>query len=304
MSVGSIIGGGVRLMREQPGTVAIWAAIHLGVVGLGIAAMQPWTAAIVAMQRQPVDPAMPPQLPSGMFGGLFLLYLAMLILMVVAFAAVVRAVVRPTGDRFAYLRLGMDELRLFGLGVILVIAGLIAEMVAILAVVLVAGLVSLVAGHAAAAIAGVLLGLALLCGAFYVQVRLSLSGALTVMRGRIAIRESWRMTRGHFWTLVGVFAVLSVGFILVMIVAVALTSPGLLSAYASMDPTAITAAAQQQIDRQTAGLTAGLIGQLVVSALAGTILGVVFCGAVATAALELGGDMSVADAAGQDRGID
>lgn len=286
MSAGSIIGGGIRVLREQPRIVATWAAIYLAVTAIGMIVMQPWTSAMAGWQQQVMQAETPPALPAGSVGLFVLLYLALLILAVIAFAAVVRAVVRPMGDRFAYLRLGKDELRLIGLGFILLIAFFLLEIVAILAVVLLSGLVALVAGHGAAAVVAGILLIAVLCGIIYVQVRVSLAGALTVMRGRIAIRDAWRVTQGRFWTLFGAFVLLGIMFVGVTIITIALTSPGLLTVYLSFDQEAIAAIAQEQIARQAAGLTAGMVIQIVVSTLATTVAGVIACGAVATAALE------------------
>ena len=231
----------------------------------------------------------PPYLPGEWFGLLFLCNLVFLLLLVIAFAAVVRAITRSPGDRFAYLRLGMDELRLIGLGIGLAITALVAETIAILALMLVGVVVGLVAGKTIAAIIIIALSIGLLFGAIYVQVRLSLTGALTVMRGRIVIRDAWRTTQGHFWTLFGVFALLAVMFTVVTIIVIALTNPHLLAAYASFNPQTMAAAGQEQIARQGAGLSAGMIVQLVTGAITGALMGVVGCGAIATAALELSG---------------
>ncbi len=294
MSVTSIIGGGVRLVRTQPKTVAIWAALYGVVMAVGMVVMRPMTATMLALQQQAAADAAAgvtsaPAIPPGWFGILFLFELLFCVLAVIAFAAVVRAVSNPTGDRFAYLRLGMDELRLIGLGVMLVIAAFIAEAIGILAVALVGVIAGTIMGQAATIVVITIAGLALLCGAIYAQVRLSLSGALTVLRGKIVIRDAWRITRGHFWTLFGVFTLLTAIFVVMTVVLIALTNPQLLAAYASLDQQATIAAAQQQIARQGAGFTLGMIVQLVMGAIVGTVAGAIGCGAIATAALQLGG---------------
>jgi hypothetical protein len=291
MSAGSIIGGGIRLVRTRPRLVATWAALYFAVMTIGMVVMQPFTTAMLAFQQQAAANTAkgiktPPPFPADWFGLLFLVELVFLVLMVMAFAAVIRAVVRPSENRFAYLRLGMDELRLLGLGILFVIAGFVAEILAILAIVLVGLLIALVAGQAAVAIIAIILGIALCGGAVYVGIRLSLAGALTVMRGRIVIRDAWRITRGHFWTLFGVFALLAIVFTVVTIIVIALTNPDLLAAYASFDPQVMAAAGQEQVARQSDGLTAGMIVQLVVGAIIGAMMAAVSWGAMATAALE------------------
>ena len=308
MSIGSIIAGGIRLVRTQPQIVAIWAALYLVVTVVGMVAMRPWLASMTAFQQQIAINAAariktPPVLPTDLFGQLFLAELVLAVFMIVAFAAVVRAVVSPGGDRFAYLRLGMVELRLIGLCILLAILGFAAELVAILALVIVGVLGALVLGKAATAVIIGILAVALFCGAIYVEVRISLAGALTVMRGRIIIGEAWRVTKGRFWTLFGAYALLSIAFFVIFIVVLALTNLHLLTAYASLDQHAINAAAQEQLARQGAGLSAGLIVQMVLAAILGVTLGTVGCGAIATAALELGGMAPLGEGTGEDRSL-
>lgn len=291
MTVRSIIGGGVRMVRTQPWIVAIWAAVYLAVFAVMIALFAPFMATMAQFQREAATNAalgiqVAPTLPPGFVGAILLFDLILALLTAVAFAAVVRAVARPTGDRFAYLRLGMDELRLIGLGVVFVIAALVAEIVAVLAVLLVAGLVGAVAGRGGAAVVVGLLALGLIGAAIWVQVRLSLAGALTVLRGRIVIGDAWRATRGRFWTLLGAYLLLFLAFLAVTIVLTALLNPHLMSAYASQNMAAIQAASAEQLERQTAGLSAALIGQMIVGSVMGVVLGAVAGGAVATAALE------------------
>ena len=73
------------------------------------------------------------------------------------------------GDRFAYLRLGMDELRLIGLGILFLIAAFVAELVAILGVALIGGLIGVVAGKTTAIVIVAVLAIALFCGAIYAR---------------------------------------------------------------------------------------------------------------------------------------
>jgi hypothetical protein len=178
MSLGSIIRGGIRLVRTQPQIVAAWGAIYFAATIVAMMVMRPWVADITTYQQQAAaGVTAQPVLPSGFLGQVLLLQLIFLVGLAVAFAAVVRAVARPSRDRFAYLRIGMDELRLIGLGLLLAIAALIAESVAVVAVILIGVLISLVAGQTAAAVIAVLLMIALFCGAIYVNVRLSLADA-------------------------------------------------------------------------------------------------------------------------------
>jgi hypothetical protein len=290
MSVNSIIRGGINLVRTQPRVVAIWGLLYVIVMGVLMAVLFPAMASVMEAQRLgTANAAMgmiaPPPFPQGLFATIFLFDLLYFLFLLVLFAAAVRAVVRPSDDRFAYLRLGMDELRLIGLGVIFMVAAILAEFVAILLLALIGGLLGAAIGKVGAALVAVVLGLLIMCAAIYVEVRFSLAGVLTVMQGRIVIMDSWRATRGMFWTLLGAYLLIGLAFLLVFIVIIAITNPHLLSAYASLDPRAMNAAAQEQMAGQ-GGFSVSMIVQMLLGAVVGTLMMAVASGAAATAALE------------------
>ena len=109
------------------------------------------------------------------------------------------------------------------------------------------------------------------------------------MRGRIVIKDAWRATKGRFWTLFGVYLLILAAFVVAGIIILAVTNPHLAVAYASFDRPAMMAAAQEQMARQGAGLSGGMIVQMAISAVLSAVMGAVALGAVATAALEFGG---------------
>jgi hypothetical protein len=294
MSVSSIISGGVRLIRTQPQVIAIWVVLYFIGLTLFTLAFRPFMGSILEAQRQAAANAAmgiktPPMLPAVALRNLFVLELILLVLVVIAFAAVVRAVARPTRDRFAYLRIGMDELRLIGLGLLLTILFFLAEIIGILVVVLLAALSAFIIGKIGSIVIGVILGFALFLAFIYAQVRLSLTGAFTVIQGRIVIRDAWRATKGHFWTLFGAYLLMGLVFLIVGIAMIAVTSPHLLAAYASFNLQAMQAAAQEQYMAQSAGITFGYIIQMTLGAVIGIPLYVALFGSVATAAVEMGG---------------
>jgi len=129
-----------------------------------------------------------------------------LILGSVSQAAVNRAIVRPAESAFGYLRLGMDEVRVLVVQLALVIIlglgfGLLAG-----AVFGALGAAIGMAGEGMAPILSLVMLAALIafaCLVVWVAVRLSLAIPITVAERRIAIFDSWGMTRGHFWSLLG-----------------------------------------------------------------------------------------------------
>lgn len=292
MSVGSIIGGGLRLVRTQPQVVAIWAALYAVILGIGMVAMRPFIADMAAFQHVAAANAAagihtPPAFPIEMVQDIVALDLGFAIFVIMAFAAGVRATANPSGDRFAYLRLGMDELRLAGLALLLFAIAIAVELVAILALILVAALFGLLLGKAAGLIAMGVLMVGLFGAAIWAEVRLSLTAAYTVLRGRIVVVDAWRATRGRFWTLFGAYAVIAVAAMVLGLLMILATNPHLLSAYASLDQQAINAAAQDQIAHQFASPVA-LVAQVAIGSILYALMGTVAVGAITTAAIECG----------------
>jgi len=117
-------------------------------------------------------------------------------------AAVARAVLRPAESAFGYLRLGMDEVRVLVVSIVLCIV-----FVGLSAVVF--GIIGAVIGITAAAEAPalwlvvVLLVLAAIALFVWLAVRLSLAIPITMAERRIAIFDSFALTKGRFWPLLG-----------------------------------------------------------------------------------------------------
>ena len=198
---------GFRLTREQPRAVAAWALLRLGFTLLAVLAMNavsgPQLTAFmgaVAAGRSidEVSQAAEPLLPTLL--GLAPFDLA---LQAILMTACFRAVFQPlTGGRF-YLRLGVEELRMFGVNLL----GLAAVMIAALSASALGSGVAALAGAAGAV--GPLIAaayFAVVVALFgYCAVRLSLTPALTQMEGRLAVRQSWRLTAGRHWLLLGAY---------------------------------------------------------------------------------------------------
>lgn len=285
MTVGSILRGGFGLIRTRPGAVAIWGALYLAVALLGLAFVTP---AMSALAATPPDPeAMRP-----IMGMIWLYDLLLLVVMTVIFAAIFRAVIRPDQSRFAYLRLGRDELRLVGLALLFWIVAVVAMVIASLLIVLLAGVIGYAMGtQAAAAVLSIVLFIALGCAALWLEVRLSIAFPLTIMRGRITIGEAWRLTAGRFWTLFGAYLV---GTLVISLLSMIVFWPMFGSylvdmMHASGDPQRMNAIAQAQLARTLhpgpAMIAMWLLGGAVYAI--GLALG---GGMVATAAVELTGN--------------
>lgn len=232
---------GFRLTREKPLAILYWAAASLIIAVIStvlmILTIGPDMAALKEMGQTPAaDPSAVAALFPAM-GKLYAISIPVSLISSALFAgAAYRALFRPQDDRFGYLRFGADELRLILLYIVLLALFLLAMAAAVVLFGLVAAGIGFAAGQAgggAGAAVGALVGvlgfLLILAAAAYFGVRISLAGPMTFVQRRLVIGSAWRLTRGHFWPLLGayflawVLAVLVVllGFAIVLAVAAA-----------------------------------------------------------------------------------
>ena len=135
-------------------------------------------------------------------------------------AAIFRAVLKPAQPGLAYLRLGTAELLL---ALLFLVQNVLAYIVAVLVMIVIAILAFIVglasgqgeAGVAAGVITAVVLGFVALGLMVWVALRLSMAAPMTVAEGRFRLFESWGLTRGRGWALLGV-GVLTVLIVLVI----------------------------------------------------------------------------------------
>lgn len=198
---------GFRLVRRKPSVILWWSLAYLVfflllivTIGPSFLALMPQMEALSEVSR-PTPEQLAPILP--IYGLLLLVLLPLgLVVGAVLNAAVVRAVLSPDESRFGYIRLGMDEVRVGVVTLVLGLLLLVAYFVGALGVGLFAFVGSLVNGGVAVllAILGVLLALAAL---IWAAVRLSLAVPITFAEKRIALFDSFQMTKGRFWPLFG-----------------------------------------------------------------------------------------------------
>ena len=271
-NAGSIIRGAFRLVRDRPLAVLVWGVLYAAgsaVMGLFV------HPSFDAMRTGMVSPIL------GV-GQVLLVQLVAFLLVSILFTAAQRAVLRPSEASLFHMRLGSDELRMFVLAVVLSILFGIGM---ILAAASLSGMVRL-----ALRVESIPLVMAMAIGVFLVApvaacigVRLSLSYPLTLIHRKILIGESWYVTRGRFWSLLG-------GYLVIFLIVVGLTiAAGLIVAGPEM--------VQGLIDPadKNAAYPAGPYGELSVRTVLGWIITAVTGGltialgggAVATAAKDL-----------------
>lgn len=219
---------GFRIARERPKIILVWAtlsfllslvsAVYLISIGQEARAVFEASASEQAPDLDALLAALQDMAPMMLMG---------LIVQCVMAAAVYRIVLRPSDQGFAYIKLGMDEVRLALLTFIYVLIASVLLIVVVLAAGFVGALAS-VGGQSVAILVAASSELFFLGLLLYVAVRLSLAPAITFAERRLAVFDSWNLTGGQFWRLLGayglaLFGIMAIGA-LVLIIFVALTA--------------------------------------------------------------------------------
>jgi hypothetical protein len=156
------------------------------------------------------------QAQSGMTAVNMLFWLWSSFVKAVFCAAVFRAVLTPGQSAWAYLRIGSREMWLTLLLLVEQVLAMIAIFVLVLLVVVLTAIVAVgggESGHMAAIATGCVGALIAFGVVFWVALRLSMAAPMTFVDNQFRLFESWSLTKGHGWRLLGV-AVLIVVFIL------------------------------------------------------------------------------------------
>lgn len=220
----------LRVIRRHPAAVFAW--------GFAVAAFSLLAAVMIfgTLANIPLgDGAEPPPEFIGqimaMQGVSMLMNIAQMVLTVAIWAATMRATLRiGRPEKWFFLRVGMDELRVGVVGIAL----FMGTYFAVLIMVVIGALVSAIvwqASQAAAVVLGVVLFLALIAFVAVAMARLSLIAPATMILGRLAFVEGWNLGRKRtlplLGLLLGTWAVyLVVYFIIAFVVIVVLFATG------------------------------------------------------------------------------
>ncbi|AAK24562.1 hypothetical protein [Caulobacter vibrioides] len=196
---------GFRLVRENLKTVGIWIAVMTVVSiianALTIHFFGAQMEAAMTLMSNP-DGASPEEmtkLADQMIPTLLWTLPYNLVVQGVTLAALNRMIQRRDDNRFAFLRVGKDELLQIAVSVL---TGLLL-MAVFFGGALLTGVLSAVGGG----LLGVLVLLGAILGAIYLLVRLSLASAMTFDKGEIVFFRSMSVTKGAFWSLLGAYLV-------------------------------------------------------------------------------------------------
>lgn len=212
---------GFRIVRRRPLAMLMWAlayvaffAIAFLLAGSSFVTVMQEVEALEGSGATPTMENLGPLMQA--YGVIFLVVTPLsIIVSIMLSTAIARAVLHPKDSAFGYLRLGKDELRVLGASVVVILLLAIYYLI-------VGGVVFGIAAYAQSSGQGALFALALLvglagfCGLIWLAVRLSLMVPIIVAENRFAVLDSFRLTKGRFWPLLGM-ALLA--FIMAIVVA-------------------------------------------------------------------------------------
>ena len=236
---------GLRTMRQHPVVVLAWAGFSLVMLPLlGLLAkivLSEQDRMNLALRQSSADPREILDFVSRVGGVMVLLIMLALVLGAILSAAIMRSVLHPDDKRFAYLRLGREELRLL---VVSLITWAAALMVTIIPGGVLALGTALLAGTPVAGWFTFLGGLTVVGLSTWVAVRLSLLAPHAFLSGHIDPRAAWLVTHGQFWRLLATIVIVIVMCVIVSILGATVSSiVGAVIAGGLEDPIAPGAAA-------------------------------------------------------------
>ena len=219
---------GFRVVRRHPLAILFWALAYAvffaGFFGLFAGPLATVMATTESLEGTQPSPQEMQALMASWSGFMVLALPLSLVLGAVLNTAVARSVLRPADKAFGYLRLGADELRVLAVSLLLGILFFAATVILFVIVGVLAG----VAGQANAGVGilvGVLVGLGAAAALIWLAVRLSLAVPITFHEKRIALFDSFTMTKGHFLALLGMAVIAVIMSILVSVLGTIIALP-------------------------------------------------------------------------------
>ncbi len=220
---------GFKVVRRNPLLVLFWAAVYLAsfvaifaVAGAPIAKLMASAEALQGNSNPSIT-----ELES--LGQSYMMIIGLilplgLIVGAVLNTAIARSVLRPADKSFGYMRLGADELRVFAVTVILGLLITVVWMGLILVVSIFGGLVS-ASGLPILWLFVIALGLAAIGVVVWLALRLSLAVPITFAEKRIALFDSFALTKGRVMPLLGMAVIAFIMAILVSLLGSIIAMP-------------------------------------------------------------------------------
>ena len=227
---------GFRLVRRNPIAVVGWTLVYLvyTLATLFAAGGMMRSMAVWMEQMEALEAGPPPSSPEALIPIMESYVAAMshmawaiplsLVISAVLMAAIARAVLNPGAGGFGYMRLGMDEVRVFVVTLVIAILYCLAATIAFVAALVVGG-IAIGFMHGWGALVMLATVLAAIAFVIWLGVRWSLAVPITIDQQRFAFFDSFAATKGHFWPLLGMAVIALVMVILVTLLAGIVTMP-------------------------------------------------------------------------------
>jgi hypothetical protein len=202
---------GFGVLRRKPWAPIVWALIYVGVMAgviviLGAAFIKAFGRLATLGPAGTVKPEDILALLAAVAGGYLLFIVVAWLLGAVINMAVVRAVLAPEADAFAYLRLGPTELWLMLANFVLFILYTLVSIVFAIPVSLISA-IAVLTWREAAPFISLPAQLVTWAVTIWLALRFCMAPAMIFEDRRFRLFESWTLTRGHVWRLFGVGAV-------------------------------------------------------------------------------------------------
>ncbi len=230
-SFNDAVGAPFGVLKRRPFSVFVWGVLMVAVMAAMYSLFIPLFANIAANPgaEEAFDAYMLEsiRLQAAINGLNIVMYLVMLLV----WTAAGRATLSPhRGDGFAFLRLGMDEVRVAVAVLAIFIGWYIVVIVAVLLGVGIA--LSLWAvDHTVAIVATSLCGLLVLVASVWGWLRTCLIAPASLVLKRFAFAEGWALTRGQVWKLLGLNLVVWLIYMVAAILAYVLVGGVLLGGF-------------------------------------------------------------------------
>jgi hypothetical protein len=246
ISVAGAAVAGLGVIGRHPLAVVVWGVALLVLTLLPtvalMAAMGPQMSqmlqTLATQQTGELDPATLQQI-MGLQSGMMLFNLGSwlwgTLVNAVVCAAVFRAVLKPAQPGLAYLRLGAQELWLALLFLVESVLFYIVAVIASLIIVALAFIVGMASGQGEMAagtgvLTAVIAGLVVAGVLIWVSLRLSMAAPMTFADAQFRLFESWTLTRGKGWSLLGVLVLTVILVIVIELLVAGVVLGGLFAA--------------------------------------------------------------------------
>lgn len=201
-SAGEAAFEGFRVTRQHPRAVAGWTLIWLvSLIATALTAL-PILGPVMGELQEAMRTAMsgggsglPAAIQIRVTYAMLATMPVSLVTQAIVLPALYRAMQSEGRDRFAFVRLGRDELRVLLVLLLLAIISVVLGQVGDTAVLATRG--------GTLSVVGGLIGIATTALSLFVAVRLVLAVPATFAQRRIDLKAAWKMTEGRFWPLFG-----------------------------------------------------------------------------------------------------